>query len=74
MRCAFLNGSTAFVKEHLQLFRDVSELLENLDRIPNEDNWTKVAIIVFDVALYFFSMPVCVFLIFFGRRTGTDVE
>ena len=33
-------------------------LLENLDRVPNEDNRTKVAIIAFDVALYFFSMPV----------------
>jgi protein transport protein SEC24 len=33
-------------------------LLENLDRLPNDDNRTKVAIIAFDVALYFFSMPV----------------
>ena len=33
-------------------------LLETLDRIPNEDNRTKVAIICFDVALYFFSMTV----------------
>ncbi|KZT03773.1 protein transporter SEC24 [Laetiporus sulphureus 93-53] len=32
-------------------------LLENLDRIPNEDARTKVAIIAFDVSLYFFSMP-----------------
>lgn len=32
-------------------------LLESLDRIPNEDNRTKIAIIAFDVALYFFSMP-----------------
>ncbi|EJC99351.1 CPII coat sec24 protein [Fomitiporia mediterranea MF3/22] len=31
-------------------------LLESLDRIPNEDNRTKIAIIGFDVALYFFSM------------------
>ena len=34
-------------------------LLESLDRLPNEDNRTKVAIIAFDVASYFFSMPVC---------------
>ena len=34
-------------------------ILENLDRIPNEENRTKVAIIAFDVSLYFFSMPVC---------------
>ncbi|OSX60917.1 hypothetical protein POSPLADRAFT_1146807 [Postia placenta MAD-698-R-SB12] len=32
-------------------------LLENLDRIPNEDSRTKVAIVAFDVSLYFFSMP-----------------
>lgn len=33
-------------------------LLENLDRIPNEDNRTKIAILCFDISLYFFSMPV----------------
>ncbi|KZT71854.1 hypothetical protein DAEQUDRAFT_763356 [Daedalea quercina L-15889] len=32
-------------------------ILENLDRIPNEENRTKVAIIAFDVSLYFFSLP-----------------
>ncbi|CCL99585.1 uncharacterized protein FIBRA_01603 [Fibroporia radiculosa] len=32
-------------------------ILENLDRIPNEDSRTKVAIVAFDVSLYFFSMP-----------------
>jgi hypothetical protein len=37
-------------------------LLENLDRLPNEDSRTKVAIIAFDVSLYFFSLPVCDFL------------
>jgi protein transport protein SEC24 len=31
-------------------------LLENLDRIPDEGDRTKIAIICFDVALYFFSM------------------
>ncbi|KAL5522661.1 hypothetical protein ACEPAG_8679 [Sanghuangporus baumii] len=31
-------------------------LLESLDRLPNEDNRTKIAIVCFDVALYFFSM------------------
>ncbi|KZT23697.1 protein transporter SEC24 [Neolentinus lepideus HHB14362 ss-1] len=31
-------------------------ILENLDRIPNEDQRTKVAIIAFDVSMYFFSM------------------
>lgn len=33
-------------------------LLESLDRIPNQDGRTKVAIIAFDVALYFFSIAV----------------
>ncbi|KAJ7185633.1 protein transporter SEC24 [Mycena filopes] len=31
-------------------------LLENLDRIPDDDNITKVGIICYDVSLYFFSM------------------
>ena len=33
-------------------------ILEKLDRIPNEDNRTKVAFIAFDVSLHFFSLPV----------------
>ena len=33
-------------------------ILENLDRLPDEDGRTKVAIIAFDVSLYFFSLPV----------------
>ncbi|KAG0695921.1 Sec23/Sec24 trunk domain-containing protein [Suillus ampliporus] len=32
-------------------------ILENLDRIPNEDERTKIAIIAYDTSLYFFSMP-----------------
>ncbi len=32
-------------------------ILENLDRIPDEDDRTKIAIICFDVSLYFFSLP-----------------
>ena len=35
-------------------------LLESLDRIPNEDQRTKVAIIAYDTSLYFFSIPVCI--------------
>ncbi|CAK5261800.1 unnamed protein product [Mycena citricolor] len=31
-------------------------LLENLDRIPNDENMTKIGIICYDVSLYFFSM------------------
>ncbi|RXW14906.1 hypothetical protein EST38_g10948 [Candolleomyces aberdarensis] len=30
---------------------------ENLERIPDEDGRTKVAIVCFDVSLYFFSLP-----------------
>lgn len=32
-------------------------ILENLDRIPDEDDRTKIAIVCFDVSLYFFSLP-----------------
>ncbi|GLB42024.1 putative sec23/Sec24 helical domain containing protein [Lyophyllum shimeji] len=32
-------------------------ILENLDRIPDEDERTKVAIICYDTSLYFFSLP-----------------
>lgn len=35
-------------------------LLENLDRIPNQDGRTKISIVCFDVSLYFFSMPVSI--------------
>jgi len=33
-------------------------IMENLDRIPNEDERTKIAIVAYDTSLYFFSMPV----------------
>ena len=33
-------------------------LLENLDRIPNEDDRAKVSILAFDTSLYFFSIQV----------------
>ena len=33
-------------------------LLENLDRIPNEDNRTKISILAYDTSLYFFSIQV----------------
>ncbi|KAG1880424.1 hypothetical protein C8R48DRAFT_767214 [Suillus tomentosus] len=35
----------------------IPTILENLDHIPNEDERTQVAIIAYDVSLYFFSMP-----------------
>ena len=37
-------------------------LLENLDRIPNEDDRAKVSILAFDTSLYFFSIQVSYFL------------
>ncbi len=33
-------------------------ILENLDRIPDENSRTKVGIVAFDTSLYFFSLPV----------------
>jgi protein transport protein SEC24 len=36
-------------------------ILENLDRLPNEDQRTKVAIIAYDTSIYFFSMSVSLF-------------
>jgi protein transport protein SEC24 len=33
-------------------------ILENLDRIPDEDGRTKVSFICYDISLYFFSIPV----------------
>ncbi|KAF7795675.1 hypothetical protein EIP86_006840 [Pleurotus ostreatoroseus] len=32
-------------------------ILENLERIPDENGRTKVAVVAFDTSLYFFSMP-----------------
>ena len=40
-------------------------ILENLERIPDEGERTKIAIVCYDTSLYFFSMPVsfrCFFL------------
>lgn len=56
-------------------------ILENLDRIPDEDERTKVAIICYDTSLYFFSMPVGInsqkyhisFLICFGAARDVRV-
>ncbi|KAH8102330.1 hypothetical protein DFH11DRAFT_1735764 [Phellopilus nigrolimitatus] len=44
-------------------------LLETLDRIPNDDNRTKIAIIAFDVTLYCFTMPPGT-----DRRFGGDIS
>lgn len=53
-------------------------ILENLDRIPDEDERTKIAIICYDASLYFFSMPVCSFFhlftppfLFLAFQTGS---
>ena len=49
-------------------------ILENLDRLPNEDQRTKVAIIAYDTSIYFFSMSVSVFgvypILWLQRRVG----
>jgi len=36
-------------------------ILENLDRLPNRDDRTKVSIIAFDNSLHFFSIAVSAF-------------
>ena len=41
-------------------------ILENLDRIPNEDSRTKVGFIAFDVSLHFFSLPVSLWVVVWG--------
>lgn len=33
-------------------------ILENLDRIPDQEKRVKIAIVAFDVSLYFFTVPV----------------
>ena len=47
-------------------------ILESLDRIPDEDNRTKIAIVCYDVSLYFFSMTVCK-LYFFCFRLSNPI-
>jgi hypothetical protein len=44
-------------------------ILENLDRIPNGDQRTKIAIIAFDVALHFFTITVGNLASFVENRT-----
>jgi protein transport protein SEC24 len=44
-------------------------ILENLDRLPNDDQRTKVAIIAYDTSIYFFSMSVSLFCI--SRHSGS---
>ena len=39
-------------------------ILENLDRIPDENGRTKVSIIAFDTSLYFFTLPVSPYIQF----------
>jgi len=49
-------------------------ILENLDRIPDEDERTKVAIICYDVSLYFFSLPVRPTSLFHLCATSNSVK
>lgn len=41
-------------------------ILESLDRLPNRDDRTKVAVICFDTALHFFSITASISLIYHG--------
>ena len=51
---------SAYVKEGM-VATATRTILENLDRLPNEDQRTKVAIIAYDTSVYFFSMSVSLF-------------
>lgn len=35
-------------------------ILESLDRLPNEDNRTKISLIAIDTSLHFFCLPVSI--------------
>lgn len=49
-------------------------ILENLGRIPDEDQRTKVAIICYDTSLYFFSIPVSILIqCYMYKRLSTTV-
>lgn len=49
-------------------------ILENLGRIPDEDQRTKVAIICYDTSLYFFSIPVSILIqCYMCKRLSTTV-
>jgi protein transport protein SEC24 len=46
-------------------------ILENLGRLPNEDQRTKIAIIAYDTSVYFFSMSVsCLVSCAYQSRNG----
>lgn len=51
---------SAYVKEGM-VATATRTILENLGRLPNEDQRTKVAIIAYDTSVYFFSMSVSLF-------------
>lgn len=41
----------------------IRTISESLDRLPNKDDRTKIAIICFDLALHFFSIAVSVTIV-----------
>lgn len=53
----FEHVSMAYMKKGM-VATATRTILENLDRLPNEDQRTKVAIIAYDTSVYFFSMSV----------------
>ncbi|KAG6810422.1 hypothetical protein H0H92_011939 [Tricholoma furcatifolium] len=46
-----------FMKSTCMVATATHTILENLDRIPDEGDRTKVAIVCYDTSLYFFSLP-----------------
>ena len=56
----FEHFSMAYLKKGM-VATATRTILENLDRLPNEDQRTKVAVIAYDTSVYFFSMSVSSF-------------
>jgi len=50
--------SMTYMKKKGMVATATRTILENLDRLPNEDQRTKIAIIAYDTSVYFFSMSV----------------
>ena len=53
--------SMTYIYEKGMVATATRTILENLDRLPNEDQRTKVAVIAYDTSVYFFSMSVSSF-------------
>lgn len=57
----FERFSMVYMKKKGMVATATRTILENLDRLPNEDQRTKVAIIAYDTSVFFFSMSVSSF-------------